>query len=110
MNLVGGQIFITMVIGLTVAALGLLIWRFFLIRQTFLSGSDTTGEIILIGFYRDRGRLVVTYTWQDQKFRKNIVIPKNDFTVTLHKSQELALLIDPSHPSRAFIRDLYLRK
>ena len=110
MNLVDLQIPRYLVIGLTASGLGMLTWRWWLIRRIFTDGAEATGEITQIGFYRDRGKLGVTFTWQGQKVQKNTVIPKNDFTLALHKGQDIAWVIDRSQPSRAFLRDLYLRK
>jgi hypothetical protein len=110
LRLVDLQILRYLVIGLTAGCLTLLAWRGRLISRIFANGAETVGEIQQIWFYRDRGRIIITFSWERQKIQKNSLIPKNDYTATLHKGQEITLVIDRDQPNRAFLRDLYLRK
>jgi hypothetical protein len=99
-----------LVMGLTAASLLLLAWRCWLISRIFDRGVETPGEIEQVWFYRDRGRLSFTFTWEGQKLAKNTTIPKNNYTETLRKGQAITLIVDRNQPKRAFLRDLYLRK
>ena len=53
---------------------------------------------------------MVTFTWEGQEVQQNSTIPKNNYTETLRKGQEITLVVDRDQPKLAFLRDLYLRK
>jgi len=110
LHLVDLKVPLYLVIGLTTAGLLLAAWRCWLISRIFAGGVETRGDVQQIWFYRDRGRMMVTFTWEGQKIQKKSTIPKNDYTETLRKGQEVMLVIDRDQPDRAFLRDLYLRK
>jgi hypothetical protein len=97
-------------IALTLASLLLVAWRCWFISQIFANGVETPGEVQHIWFYRDRGRILVTFKWEGKEIQKNSTIPKNDYTESLDEGQPVILMIDRSQPERAFVRDLYLRK
>ncbi len=100
----------SLVIGLTAASLLLLAWRCWLISRIFASGVETAGEVEQISFYRDRGRIRLSFDWGGQKLQRNSTIPKNEYTESLRQGQKIPLIIDPNQPKRVFLRDLYLRK
>ena len=110
LHLVDLQIPRYLVIGLTIASLLLSAWRCWLISRIFAASVETPGEVQHIWFHRDRGRLMVSFTWEGQEVQQNSTIPKNNYTETLRKGQEITLVVDRDQPKRAFLRDLYLRK
>jgi hypothetical protein len=109
MHVVDLQIPRDLVIALTIASLLLVAWRCWLISQIFANGVDTPGEIQHIWFYRDRGRLMVTFSWGGAALQKDTTIPKNEYTKTLSEGQPIMLVVDLHQPKQAFVRDLYLR-
>jgi hypothetical protein len=109
MQIVDLQIPRYLAILLTVASLLLAAWRCWMISQIFANGVETTGEVKHIWFYRDRGRLMLTFNWEGKAVIKNSTIPKNKFTEGLTEGQALTLLVARDQPKRAFVRDLYLR-
>jgi len=110
MHIVAMQIPRYLVITLTLASLLFATWRCWLIRRIFADGVDTQAEIQHVWFSGDRGRLVVTFIWEGAPLQKNSMIPKNEYTESLREGQAIMLVVDPHHPKRAFVRDLYLRK
>jgi hypothetical protein len=110
MHVVDLQIPRYLVIGLTIASLLLAAWRCWLISQIFTNGVETPGEVQHIWFYRDRGRLMVTFNWEGKEIQKNSTIPKNEYTEALTEGQPVTLVVDRQQPKRVFVRDLYLRK
>jgi len=97
------------VIVLTFASLLLVAWRCWLISQIFANGVATQAEVQHVWFSGDRGRLVFTFIWERAPLQKNSMIPKNEYTESLREGQAIMVMVDPLHPKRAFVRDLYLR-
>ncbi len=93
---------------LTIASLLLVAWRCWFISQIFANGVETPGEVQHIWFFRDRGRVMVTFNWEGKAVEKNSTIPKNEYTETLSKGQSITLMVDPNQPQRVFMRDLLL--
>jgi hypothetical protein len=110
MHVVDLQIPRYVVIALTIASLLFAAWRCWLISQVFTSGGETQADVQYIWFSRDRGSLVVSFTWEGALFQKNSMIPKNEYTKALKEGQAITLVVDRHQPKRAFVRDLYLRK
>ncbi len=109
MHVVDLQIPRYLAIALTFASLLLVARRCWLISQIFANGVQTPGEVKHILFYRDRGRVMVTFNWEGKEIEKNITIPKNEYTETLSEGQAITVMVDRDQPQRAFVRDLYLR-
>jgi len=109
MHIVDMQIPRYLAIALTLASLLLMAWRCWLISQIFVNGVDTQAEVQHVWFSGDRGRLVFTFIWGRAPLQKNSLIPKNEYTKSLREGQAIMVMVDPHHPKRAFVCDLYLR-
>lgn len=92
----------------TLVALIVLAWRITLINGIFRDGFEVPATIVGIFFYRDRGRITFTYTYQGQQLKGGNAVHKVRSTQMLAKGDEVTVLLDRSHPRRAFIRDLFI--
>ena len=109
-HLVDLQILRYVVIGLTIVFLDLLAWRCWLITHIFAEGVEKQADVQQVSFFRERGRLLVSFIWEGRPLQKDSLIPKNNYTQTIQEGQQIAIMVDRDDPRRAFIRDLYLRK
>lgn len=92
----------------TVVGLPVLLWRVNLIRRAFGSGTETTGVVTGVWFYRGRGRVNFSYEADGQSFSSGNAVQKSPRAAALAKGQQVTLALDPDRPGRAFIRDLFL--
>jgi hypothetical protein len=66
------------------------------------------GVITSIAFRRDRGKAEYSYTFQGQTYTAGSAVMKNGRTKQLRTGAEVALVVDPTAPERATIRELYI--
>lgn len=92
---------------ITVAALGVLIWRIQVFKTVFSDGFETTAVIKNVFFFRDRGRVDYAYTYQGQNYTSGNAIHKVKQTRALMIGEQVTLVVDRNNPKRAFIRNLY---
>jgi hypothetical protein len=85
-----------------------LIGRYWMILSVFAQGMEAAATITEASFFRDRGHIAYTYTWQDEKYFSGVVVCKTKRTRSLRVGQDVILILNPDRPKRAFIRDLYL--
>jgi hypothetical protein len=102
----GGIFFIAAAI--TVIAALVLLWRYRTIAGVFADGIEVPATIHNAAFFRDRGRLEYVYTIQGEKYLGGVAVHKNRRTAALRPGEQVVVLVDPDHPKRAFIRDLYV--
>jgi hypothetical protein len=104
----GAPLFLYMFIFGLVAGLPLAFWRIRSIQQMFANSVEVVGQITNISFYKDRGRVEYTYTYQNQNYSAGSAIMKTGKTRQLSSGSQVVLLVNPNEPKRALIRDLYI--
>lgn len=99
--------FYLFIIGL-VFGLPLAFWRIQTIQKIFSKGMEVVGQITNISFYRDRGRVEYSYSYEGHAYSSGNAIMKTRQTQQLRSGNQIALLVNPDEPQRALIRDLYI--
>jgi hypothetical protein len=94
---------VTMVVGVP-----LFIWRVRSFQALFSQGAQVMGRITTVSFFRDRGRVEYTYTYQGKTYSGYNAIMKTARTQALQPDIEVILILDRNNPKRALIRDLYV--
>jgi hypothetical protein len=89
-------------------AIPLLVWRVRVVWSTFIMGVEVPGQVVKIFFFRDRGRVEYTYTYQGHTYRRGNAIMKTKRTKALELNSQVTLVVHPNKPERAVIRDLYV--
>ena len=92
----------------TVVAGGVLLWRYRTITRVFSDGLEVPGIVSNVGFFRGRGRIECTYTYQGQKLVGGNALHETKRSREFGQGTEATLVVDRNNPKRAFIRDLYL--
>jgi hypothetical protein len=77
------------------------------IKNIFKTGDQIIGKITDISFFKDRGRIEYTYSYQRQTFQSGTAIMKNSKTESFLTGQELLLVVDSANPNKVLIQDLY---
>lgn len=95
---------------ISAAALGVVFWRVRLIHTIFADGLEVQATIRSIDFDKDRGRIEYTYTHNGEQCRSANALMKFRQTEVLRVGDQVPVMVDRSHPNRAFLRDLYLSK
>jgi hypothetical protein len=91
----------------TVSAYLYLFKRVNSIKNIFKTGDQIIGKITDISFFKDRGRIEYTYSYQRQTFQSGTAIMKNSKTESFLTGQELLLVVDSANPNKVLIQDLY---
>ena len=104
----GGSFFFIIALVSTVLGLMVLAWRFLKIRSLFEHGIEVKGKIDRVGFFRDRGRVEYSYTYQGKALSAGIAVMKVKRTKALIPSSPAMIVVDQGNPRKALIRDLYL--
>jgi hypothetical protein len=99
--------FYLFIIGLVIG-LPLAIWRVRSIQQMFANSVEVNGQVTDISFFRDRGRVEYSYSYQGQNYSGGNAIMKTGKTLQLRPGSQIMLLVNPNEPKRALIRDLYV--
>lgn len=86
----------------------ILIFRYRLFRGIFAEGEEVQGVIHGVGFFRDRGTIELSYTYNGQEYLSRSAVQKMDQTEKLKPGKTVDIMIDRTKPSRAFLKDLYL--
>jgi hypothetical protein len=92
----------------TVVGLPILAARVRAIRALYARGVEVTGRVTNVWFVRDRGRVEYAYEYQGQAYQSGRAIPKSGRTEGLKPGFDVAIIVDPTKPERALVRDLYL--
>jgi hypothetical protein len=92
----------------TVLAVGVLLWRYRTFTTIFSDGLEVPGIVSNAGFFRGRGRIECTYTYQGQKLVSGNAIHETKRSREFKQGTDVTLAVDRNNPKRAFIRDLYL--
>jgi hypothetical protein len=104
----GEYVFPALIALITLAAVGVLVWRVRLFNTIYDDGIEIPAVISNIQFFRDRGRVEYVYTYQGQKYLSGNAIHKVRQTQALQIGAEVVLMVDRNNPKRAFISDLYI--
>ena len=99
--------FYLFIIGLVIG-IPLAIWRVRSIQQIFSKSVEVVGRISNISFYKDRGRVEYSYTYQGQNYSGGNAIMKTRITQQLSSGSQVVLLVNPDQPKNALIRDLFV--
>jgi len=102
------QLFLFLTLGVAVPGIPFLFLRYRTISSVFQDGAQTQGVVTRIGFFRGRGRVEYSYTFQGEKQISGNAINKNSRTRKLQVGQSVKILVDPNDPKKAFIREIYL--
>lgn len=97
--------YITAFVG--VVGIPVIVWRIRLISSTFEYGWEVNGDIVDIGFFRDRGKVSYIYTVQGQRYQASNAMLKNRTTRSLQSGQKVKIVANRDNPKVAFIRDIY---
>jgi hypothetical protein len=102
------RLFLFLATGVTVIGVPILIQRYRTISSVFANGIQTMGVVNSVGFFRGRGRVEYTYTFQGEKQTSSNAINRNSRTRNLRVGQSVKVLVDPDNPKRAFIQEIYM--
>lgn len=102
------QLFLPLAIGATVIGVPVLVQRFRAISSVFADGQQTQGVVTGISFFRGRGRVEYSYTFQGEKQMSGNAINRNSRTRKLRVGNKITVMVDRNDPRRAFIREIYL--
>ena len=95
--------------GITFVSILVLIWKIRQISMLFEDGLEVPATISNVFFFRDRGRVDYTFTYNGQKYITGNALHKVKQTSELRVGDSVTVLIDRNNPKRACIRDLYLQ-
>ena len=94
--------------GITFVSILVLIWKIRQISMLFEDGLEVPATISNVFFFRDRGRVDYSFTYNGQKYITGNALHKVKQTSELRVGDSVTVLIDRNNPKRACIRDLYL--
>jgi uncharacterized protein DUF3592 len=100
--------FLPLAIVATVIGVPVLVRRYQTIASVFEDGTEAKGTVTSLSFFRGRGRVQYSYTFQGEKQSSDNAINKNGRTRKLRVGQKVTVLVDRNNPKQAFIRDIYL--
>ena len=92
----------------TAAGLVVIAWQVWTIRSVVGGGTEVPGVITGAGFFRGRGRVEYVYTYRGDKFQGGNSVQASSAARALVPGREVAVMVDPLKPKRAFVRELYL--
>jgi len=102
------QLFLLLTIGVIIIGVPVLFRRYRTISSVFADGGQTQGVVTRIGFFRGRGSVEYTYTFQGEKQTGSNAITKNRRTRNLRIGQSVKVVVDRNDSKRAFIWEIYL--
>jgi len=94
--------------GVVVLGIALFVSRVVIISRVFEAGMEETATISNTGFFRGRGTIRYTYSFQGEKYDSYNQVSSSRRTRAVMVGQELTVLVDQTKPKRAFIKKLYL--
>ena len=95
--------------GITFVSLLVLILKIRQISSLFEDGLEVPATISNVFFFRDRGRVDYSFTYNGQKYITGNALHKVKQTSELRVGDSVTVLIDRNNPKRACIRNLYLQ-
>ena len=91
-------------------SLSMLIYRVLLLRRIFIQGDQVRGRITKIDIRRDRGKVEYVFIYKGEQRRASAGIHRTKQTLALKNNTWVTLMVDPSNPAKAFIRDIYIEE
>jgi hypothetical protein len=100
---------LTLGMALIATAIGvpLLFWRLKSIQSLFERAIEVPGNIVSANFHRGRGRIEFSYFLQGEEYRGGVAVQENYTVGRLLSRDEVIVVVDPSNPKKAFLRDLF---
>lgn len=102
------RLFLPLAIVVTVIGVPILVQRYRAISSVFAEGAQAKGVVTGLSFFRGRGRVQYSYTFQGEKLMSDNAINKNSRTRKLRVGQTVTVIVDRNNPKRAFIQEIYL--
>ena len=102
------RLFLPLAIGAALVGVPVLVQRYGTISSVFENGTEAKGVVTGLSFFRGRGRVQYSYTFQGEKQTSDNAINKNGRTRKLRVGQTVTVLVDRNNPKQAFIREIYL--
>ena len=102
------QLFLFLTICATVIGVPTLIQRYRAISSVFANGTQANGVVNSVAFFRGRGRVEYSYTFQGEKHTTSNAINRNGRTRKLRVGQNVKVLVDSENPKHAFIQEIYM--
>ncbi len=87
---------------------GLLLWRIARIHRLFSLGRLVSAQVTRIRIVRDRGRLEFEYDFDGLRRSSWMPVHKNKRVMALAPNQQVEVLVDPTDPTNAIVRQLYV--
>jgi hypothetical protein len=91
----------------TVIGVPLLFWRLKSIQSLFERAIEVPGNILSANFHRGRGRIEFSYFLQGEEYRGGAAVQDNYTVRRMLSRDEVIVVVDPSNPKKAFLRDLF---
>jgi hypothetical protein len=102
------QTFWVLAVVATAVGLPVLALRVLSIRRLFAEGVTVPGKIESVWFRRGRGRVKFHYAYQGEDLQASSTIQRNMHTEGLHAGMDVRVVLDPTSPRRAAVKDLFL--
>jgi hypothetical protein len=87
---------------------GLLAWRIVRIHRLFARGHVARARIKRVDVVGDRGRVEFEYDFGGVRMSSWTPVYKNKLVASLVVNQEIEVLVDPTNPGDAIVRELYV--
>jgi hypothetical protein len=100
-------LFLRMALIATVIGVPLLFWRLKSIQSLFARAIEVPGTIVSANFHRGRGRIEFIYFVQGVEYSGGAAVQENATVSRLLSRDEAIVVVDPSNPKKAFLRDLF---
>jgi len=94
--------------GTVLIALAVLAWRLIAIYNLFDNVQEVTATITNLTAYRSRGRVTYVLMVQNQKYTNSNAIMIRGKARELQVGEQKIALVNPDHPQKSILRDLYL--
>ena len=94
--------------GTVLVALAVLAWRLIAIYSLFDNAQEVTATITNLTAYRSRGRVTYVLMVQNQKYTNSNAIMIRGKARELQLGEQKIALVNPDHPKKSILRDLYL--
>ena len=102
------RLFLPLAIIVTVIGVPTLVQRYRAISSVFAEGVQAQGVVTGLSFFRGRGNIQYSYTFEGEKQTSSNAINKNSRTRKLRVGEAVTVIVDRNNPKRAFIREIYL--
>jgi hypothetical protein len=102
-----GSMFLYIAIAVTAICIPLALWRVSSFRKAFARGVEVPGLVRDTSFYRGRGRLEFTYTYQGREYTSAASVQESAAVAALSPNSRVTVILDPEAPAKAYLRDLF---